>query len=278
MPARILVIEDNPANMDLMVYLLQAFGHTPLLAYDGEEGVDAARREPPDLVICDVHLPKMDGYAVLHQIRSDPALKRIPVFAVTALAMAGDREKLLDAGFDGYIGKPVEPEAFMAQIGQFMGAEQHAVSQPQAPIASIPEVSPLMPAKLMPAKGIKILVVDNAPDNRELVKNTLEPMGYEVALAESVAAGLALLRASHFDLILCDLHMPEVDGLEFLRMAKADPQLCATPFLMISSSVGNEADNRLALDLGVAQLIRRPIEPEALLTKIETCLKSEQGS
>ncbi|WP_395407006.1 response regulator [Pseudoduganella sp. UC29_106] len=110
--ARILIIEDNPTNMELMVYLLRAFGYQPLMAHDGEEGVEAARRERPDLIICDVHLPKLDGYGVVSRLKQDPQLRTIPTLAVTALAMVGDREKLLAAGFDGYIGKPIEPGYF----------------------------------------------------------------------------------------------------------------------------------------------------------------------
>jgi CheY-like chemotaxis protein len=120
MPARILVIEDNPGSMELMVYLLEAYGHTPLAAYDGEAGVETVLRERPDLVICDIHLPKRDGYGVLREIRRHAELRHIPVIAVTALAMVGDRENLLAAGFDGYLSKPIVPETFVEQVESFL--------------------------------------------------------------------------------------------------------------------------------------------------------------
>ncbi|MEG0882765.1 MAG: response regulator, partial [Janthinobacterium sp.] len=120
MSARILIIEDNATNMELMVYLLRAFGYTPLAAYDGEEGVRMARRELPDLIICDVHLPKLDGYGVVAELKKDPQLRKIPALAVTALAMVGDRERLLEAGFNGYIGKPIEPDLFVAELESFL--------------------------------------------------------------------------------------------------------------------------------------------------------------
>lgn len=116
MTARILVIEDNPANMELMVYLLKAFGHKALPAHDGEEGIAVACKELPDLVICDVHLPRLDGYGVVQFLKNHPRLQSVPIIAVTALAMVGDREKLLDAGFDDYIGKPIDPETFVHLI------------------------------------------------------------------------------------------------------------------------------------------------------------------
>lgn len=102
-----------------MVYLLRAFGYTPLAAYDGEEGVRMARSELPDLIICDVHLPKLDGYGVVAELKKDPQLRNIPALAVTALAMVGDRERLLEAGFNGYIGKPIEPDLFVAELESF---------------------------------------------------------------------------------------------------------------------------------------------------------------
>ena len=126
MPARILIIEDNPTNMELMVYLLNAFGFTPLTANDGISGVEAARETAPDLIICDVHLPRLDGYGVVAELKQDPALRKIPVLAVTALAMVGDRERLLEAGFDGYIAKPIEPDTFVVQLEEFLDPQRAA--------------------------------------------------------------------------------------------------------------------------------------------------------
>src|SRR6185369_15838596 len=105
--AHILVIEDNPANMQLMVYLLNAFGHTPVEAIDGEAGLAEAHRQTPELILCDLQLPGMDGYEVVRQLRADPGLAAIPLVAVTAYAMVGDRDKVLAAGFNGYISKPI---------------------------------------------------------------------------------------------------------------------------------------------------------------------------
>jgi len=120
MPGRILVIEDNPQNLELMSYLLRAFGHVVVTAIDGAEGLDLAGREMFDVIICDVHLPKFDGYEVVRRLKKDPVLRWIPVVAVTALAMVGDRDKVLAAGFDGYIDKPIAPELFVKQVEAFM--------------------------------------------------------------------------------------------------------------------------------------------------------------
>lgn len=120
MSARILIIEDNPTNMELMEYMLQAYKHVPLYANDGLEGMAAALKHMPDLIICDVHIPKLDGFGVVRQLKSHELLRAIPVIAVTALAMVGDREKVIAGGFDSYIAKPIDPETFIEQIEKFL--------------------------------------------------------------------------------------------------------------------------------------------------------------
>jgi CheY-like chemotaxis protein len=127
--ARILIIEDNATNMELMVYLLKAFGYEPLLASDGEAGIKIARQQTPDLILCDIHLPKLDGYGVIAVLRTDPGLSAVPIIAVTALAMVGDREKLLASGFDGYIEKPIEPETIISQIEAFLAKKPAGLDQ-----------------------------------------------------------------------------------------------------------------------------------------------------
>lgn len=267
MSARILIIEDNPANMELMAYLLQAFGHAVQQAYNGEEGLQQARQTMPDLIICDIHLPRMDGYGVLQQLKSEATLRQIPVVAVTALAMVGDREKLLDAGFDGYIGKPIEPEAFIGQVEKFVRANLRSSPHPSEPAAEPRSLA----ATARKTQG-RVLVVDDILANRELIRSTLEPFGYEVVLADSVKRGMAHARESYFDLILCDMNMPDRDGLDFIRELKADAQLQAVPFVFISASV-LEAESRRGLQLGAIRYIQRPVEPQALLDAVEECLR-----
>lgn len=120
--ARILIIEDNPENMQLMMYLLTAFGHTVLETTLGEKGLRLAKEEAPDLILCDLHMPGMDGYEVAKRLKLDPQLAAIPLVAVTAYAMVGDREKVLAAGFNGYIPKPINPELFVGEIESFLAS------------------------------------------------------------------------------------------------------------------------------------------------------------
>jgi len=120
MAASILVIEDNPQNLKLMVYLLESFGHTSESALDGLSGLEAAMRGKHDLVLSDILMPGIDGYELARRFKADERLKAIPLIAVTALAMVGDRDRVLAAGFDGYISKPIDPLRFVTEIDSFL--------------------------------------------------------------------------------------------------------------------------------------------------------------
>ena len=135
MSARVLIIEDNQTNLELMRYLLQAYGHVVMAASDGRDGVVLARNEDVDLIICDIHLPNLDGFGVIRQLKASCDTKVLPVIAVTAQAMVGDRDKLLNAGFDGYLCKPIEPEFFVSQVDAFLPAHLRSV-RPAAPDTS----------------------------------------------------------------------------------------------------------------------------------------------
>jgi len=117
---RILVVDDNKANLDLMLYLLRAFGHDAQGFSDAPAALQAALSGEYDLVLTDILMPGVDGYQLARSIRNDPRLARIPLVAVTALAMAGDRERIVAAGFDGYIAKPIEPQSFVSQVEAYV--------------------------------------------------------------------------------------------------------------------------------------------------------------
>src|SRR5204863_66796 len=123
MPARTLIIEDNPANLDLMTYLLSAFGHTPLGARDGEEGLAAAGREAPDLIVCDVQLPAMDGYEVARWLKTDPRLRTVPfVFITSTFLSAADQARGLSLGAAGFLLRPIDPQVLLAKIEAWLRA------------------------------------------------------------------------------------------------------------------------------------------------------------
>jgi two-component system cell cycle response regulator DivK len=118
--AKILLIEDNEQNMYLLTFLLGRHGHEVLQACDGRQGIELALKENPDLVLLDIQLPQMDGYAVAREIKAIQMLAGIPIVAVTSYAMVGDREKTIAAGCSGYIEKPINPDTFMEQIKEFL--------------------------------------------------------------------------------------------------------------------------------------------------------------
>jgi two-component system, cell cycle response regulator DivK len=126
--SRILVVEDNPANMKLASLLLRNAGHEALCAVDAESGLTLARAQQPDLILMDIQLPGMDGLAATALLKADPATAGIPIIALTAMAMKEDREKTRAAGCDGYIAKPLRYQELYAAIDSLL-----LKAHPQAP-------------------------------------------------------------------------------------------------------------------------------------------------
>jgi CheY-like chemotaxis protein len=120
--ARILLVEDNAANLELLRYLLTVHGHTVDCAADGTHGLRKAGEAKPDIVLCDLQMPRLDGYGLLREIRTNPAWDDVVVVAVTAYSMPDDRVRVTQAGFDGYLTKPISPETVVPQIEAFLAA------------------------------------------------------------------------------------------------------------------------------------------------------------
>lgn len=261
----VLVIEDNPANAALMLYLLQSFGYRTLSAADGEAGVALARQERPDLVLCDIQLPGIDGFEVAQQLRQGEGLQGVPLVALTALAMIGDDDRILSRGFDGYMSKPIDPQGFIALVRRYL--PQDRTMPDAAADTSVPD------ATAAPKRVATILALDDMRANLELKRGLLEPHGYRVLTADRMNEALALAREHLPDLIVSDVGMKHGDGFEFITALKADPVLKPIPVLFLSSTHWDESSRARGLALGAACYLRRPMDSVLLLGEIRALLR-----
>jgi len=130
MNATVVLIEDNERNRYLTTFLLKKYGYQVFEAVDGPSGIELVRQIKPDLILLDIQLPGMDGYAIAQELTRN--LVDIPIVAVTSYAMAGDRERILAAGCAGYIEKPINPETFVDEIERYMLAHKPGSSKEDA--------------------------------------------------------------------------------------------------------------------------------------------------
>lgn len=268
--ALILVIEDNAVNLELMTYLLQAHGHQTLSAADGRAGLALARQQPPDLVICDLQMPVLDGHAVAAALRSDPLLRAVPRIAVTAAAMVGDREQALASGFQAHVPKPIDPQGFVPLIEGFLAQRSGAAPRTDA---SESLGGMLLPDHLLaPRDGLVLLLVDDQPGHLEYKRDLLAPAGYNVLTADSAEAAWPVLCDSPVDLVLSDVMMPGMGGFALLRRVRAEPRLRSLPFLFLTSTACDSVSRQQGLALGANAYLMRPIDCQVLLAEVRGAL------
>jgi CheY-like chemotaxis protein len=123
-PRRILLVEDNPMNRRVAEFLLKAQGYVVYEARDGQEALEMAKVHAPDLILMDLQLPGLDGFATTRIIKQDATIKNIPIVALTAYAMSGDAERAIEAGCDGYITKPIDPDEFPKTVASFIARKE----------------------------------------------------------------------------------------------------------------------------------------------------------
>lgn len=121
MARNVLVVEDNIDNLTLMCDILDSLGYTSIVARNGAEGISTAKESKPDLILMDLSMPQMDGWTATKQIKSDPEMVNIPIIALTAHAMLGDRDRALEAGANDYITKPISLKEFSETLRKYLG-------------------------------------------------------------------------------------------------------------------------------------------------------------
>jgi two-component system cell cycle response regulator len=253
MPKKILVVEDNEANRILMRQILKYHGYDLLEAADGAAGLAMAREHMPDLILLDLQMPVMGGFAVIRELRKTPELSMLKVIAVTSFAMKGDREKALEAGFDEYVTKPIDTRKFVDIVKSFLPSET-----------------------LTPKKPI-ILCVDDEPENLKLLENILVPRGYEVVSAANGEDALQKIKTQTIDLLLLDLILPGMDGLQVSRKIKDNKKYRDIPIVMLTAYTGVETYIK-TLSNEVFAYLQKPFETEELVRIVRAALGQSEAN
>jgi CheY-like chemotaxis protein len=257
--ARILVVEDSPDIRELVRVLLESAGHEVLTASDGQEGVALTRERHPNLVLMDLSLPVLSGWEATREIKADPATASIPVIAVTAHAMQGDRERALAAGCDGFVAKPIDEETFASVVASFLGAPQ--IGRPELPKARRAD------DENHPAR---IFLVEDQDEVAELLTTDLATDGHQVVRARSAAEAQNLFAGDGgFDLAIVDVMLRPGSGYDLTsELIAASPGYL--PVLLVTAGT---IDRERGYAAGADDFIGKPVESAELRARARSLIR-----
>ena len=303
---RLLLVEDEQVNRELFQRRLERKGYTVIPAENGLQAVGLTKQEKPDLVLMDLGLPDIDGWEATRRIKADRATAAIPVIVLSAHATPEAKEKAFAAGCQEFETKPVNWEVLYRKIEAELAKPKPPAddevelgapggSKSDTGVIRAPKVAtsastmilppgagvmplssgthPILPPEKEagPVQPKQILVVEDNDANRVMLCRRLNRSGYETTEAANGREALDAVTKQRFDLVLCDIMMPEVDGFEVLKELKADPDLQAIPIIMISA-MDEMASIVRCIEMGAEDYLQKPYDPVLLNARINACL------
>ena len=260
---KILVVEDSPDIRVLVRMLLEAGGHEVLTAADGRAGIEAAREARPDLVLMDLSLPIVSGWEAARAIKDDPATSSIPIVAVTAHAMHGDRERALAAGCDGFIAKPIDEETFEPLVRSFF----RAPAEEPSPAGDSAVATPQRTSSFEPGR---ILVVDDHEEVAALIKQDLESEGHEVVVAQTPDGASGTANDDRpFDLAIVDVMLGAESGYDLA----ADLVARSPEYLPVLLVTAGEIDREKGYSAGADDFIAKPLDATELVARARSLIR-----
>ncbi|HYP25810.1 MAG TPA: response regulator [Blastocatellia bacterium] len=261
--AKILLVEDFPEVRKVLGLLLAHSGHEVIEAENGRDGVDLTLEHHPDLILMDMSLPVMSGWDATRLLKSTPATSAIPIVALTAHALRGDRERAWEAGCDGFITKPIDDELLEHTIEQILSERAPEVDG-QASETAAAERRRKAPEKVLSIHNEHVLIIDNDHESASGIAAELKANGFRTSIAEGYRQALATIESEPPDLIICALDLPESDGYEVARNIKQNPRM---PFIPIILIVDEGVDWEKGLEAGADDFITTPVNMGKLLVR-----------
>ena len=257
---KILLIDDDPDFAEANRIMLEKSGYEVIIAQNGKTGLNRAKTDGPDLVICDIMLPDINGFSVCRELKEDPKYSAIPIIMITALGAApgGYTENIAkEHKADGYLSKPIESKKMLDTVETVL-----TQSRPKPKEARI---------------RAKILLVDDDPDFLESTEKLLTANQYEVIKAKNGEEGIAKAKYENPDLILLDVIMPGKDGFTVCYELRKIAQTRSIPIIMLTAVGQQMSKPEYAVDIAIDHLaddfIDKPVDMQTLLKKIEKHLK-----
>ena len=260
--ARILIVEDDPNNLDVAQRIVRAAGHEALSATDGLMGLEVARSSHPDAILMDLLLPQLDGWSVTRALRAEPWAQGVPIIAVSALAMQADRALALEAGCDDFVSKPFAPAELRAVLSRYfpVGGAAARTKRGAPDTTRQPEI----------VLG-RVLVVDDEPGNVELLTRRLRAIGCETLEASSGEQALEVARREVPDVVLLDVMMPGMDGWETCRRLREDPATAGMQVIFVTARDHAE-DIARGFEVGGMDYVPKPFEPLELTARVRSAI------
>ncbi len=264
----LLVVDDLEINLMVACGMLGRIGHDVISAGSGVEALELLEKQHFDAVFLDIQMPIMNGFEVAAAIRKreqDSGCRRTPIIAMTAYALANDRDRCLAAGMDDYISKPVKPEKFREAL--FLVNKKPDVTSGE-------QTLPVTGEQDVPTHDIRILLVDDNIINQQVAQGKLGSLGYEPDIASNGVEAVKALEQTDYDLVLMDCHMPEMDGFEATGVIRDPDSKVINHSVPIIAMTANDmkSDREHCLAVGMDDFLTKPVKVDALETVLKKWL------
>jgi signal transduction histidine kinase/CheY-like chemotaxis protein len=272
---KVLVVDDNRTHRRILEGMLKHWEMMPVTVESGELALaqSSEAREagaPYRLILTDMHMPKMDGFALVEQIRRKPELSTATIMMLTSAGHQGDAARCKELGVSAYLLKPIRQSELREAIARVLGA-----NKPEGVIPLVTRYS-LQDAR-EPGSSLMVLLAEDNAVNQRLVVRLLEKRGHRVAVAENGLEALAALKKEDFDLVLMDVQMPEMDGMEATAAIRKEEKRTGEHLAVIALTAhAMKGDREKCLAAGMDGYLTKPIRPQELDDALEACVKNRQ--
>ncbi|MBM3570110.1 MAG: PleD family two-component system response regulator [Alphaproteobacteria bacterium] len=272
MPARVLVVDDTPLNVKLLVARLAAEYFEPIVATGGLQALEMAAKQHPDIVLLDIMMPDIDDFEVCRRLRADPATAEIPIVMVTALSDPADRRRGLECGADDFLTKPIDDVALFARVRSLVRLKT-LTDELRLRAKTGAELGVGEGAAVDTGPGRVLAVVDDPIARRRLVEALAS--NQRLSVESDAARAVEWAKSGAFDLAVVDLALGSSDGLRVCSALRAAAETRSLPILAIGDADARERVVR-ALEFGVADYVLRPLDPSEIIGRVRTQIRRKR--